>query len=72
MADAKPQDKNQLANYWKHGPGAAKIAWGTPGDWTRCHVELSKHVGDEPAKRMCAQWVHDTTGHWNGEKSDPR
>lgn len=34
-----------LRNYWTHGAGAAKIRWGTPGDWSRCNRLLSKHLG---------------------------
>lgn len=67
MADAHPGD-GHLERYWKAGPGAAKVRWGTPGDWTRCHTHLSKYVGDERARRICAQWVKDVTGHWNGEE----
>lgn len=62
---------NNIANYWKRGEGAAKIRWGTPGDWTRCKRHLTKHVGSERAKRMCAQWHHDVTGVWPGDKRNP-
>jgi hypothetical protein len=76
MADVKPGDRgkggnNNLEEYWKHGEGAAKIRWGTPGDWTRCHAHLAKHVGSERAKRICAQWHHDTTGVWPGSRLNP-
>ena len=27
---------HQLASWWEHGEGAAKIAWGTPGSFMRC------------------------------------
>lgn len=56
-----------LEEYWKHGEGAAKIRWGTPGDWTRCHAHLTKHVGDERARRICAQWHKDVNGYWPGD-----
>lgn len=59
---------NALENYWKHGKGAVRIRWGTPGDWTRCYHHIRKHVVAESAKRICAQWHHDVTGHWPGEK----
>lgn len=58
---------NNLEIYWKSGKGAAKIRWGTPGDWTRCYRHISKHVANERAKRICAQWHHDMTGQWPGE-----
>lgn len=48
------------------GPGALKIRWGTDGDFTRCTRHLVKHVGLARAKRICAQWHHDSTGLWPG------
>lgn len=41
-----------LRNYWTKGPGAAKIAWGTPGDWSRCVGEVGKYLGPR-AKGYC-------------------
>lgn len=41
-----------LRNYWTKGAGAAKIRWGTPGDWARCNRELSKYMGAR-AKGYC-------------------
>lgn len=41
-----------LRNYWTHGAGAAKIRWGTPGDWSRCNRLLSKYMGAR-AKGYC-------------------
>ena len=41
-----------LRNYWTTGPGAAKIGWGTPGDWSRCVAELGKYLGPR-AKGYC-------------------
>lgn len=43
----------QLQRYWIAGPGAAKIRWGTPGAWRRCHRELSKYMGPIKAKGAC-------------------
>lgn len=40
------RDTERLHKYWAHGPGAAKIAWGTPGDFDRCVVELGKYIDD--------------------------
>lgn len=61
-------DGANLKLYWTTGKGALKIRWGTPGDWTRCHRELVKHVTDEQARRICSQWHHDMTGMWPGDK----
>jgi len=30
--------------YWAEGEGAAKIAWGSEGDFERCRVQLGKYV----------------------------
>lgn len=67
MADVTPGDGN-LEKYWKFGAGAARIRWGTSGDFTRCDVQLSKHVGPARAKRICAQWHRDMVGFWPGDK----
>ena len=39
-------DTERLHEYWVHGEGAAKIAWGAPGDFERCVGELGKHISD--------------------------
>lgn len=67
MADVRPGD-GPLERYWKFGKGALKIRWGTPRDWTRCHRHLAKYVGPERAARICAQWHHDMTGMWPGDR----
>ena len=43
---AHPGDTERLHEYWVHGPGAAKIAWGTPDDFSRCVAELGKYIKD--------------------------
>ena len=54
MADTRPGDGNaeRLRRYWLNGEGAAKIAWGTPGDWTRCVANLTPYMGTR-AKGYC-------------------
>lgn len=45
--EASPQDvqaTDRLRAYWERGPGAAKIQWGVPGDWSRCVAELGKYI----------------------------
>lgn len=42
-----------LKEYWSHGKGAAKIAWGTDGDHTRCVAELSKYVTKAQVHGLC-------------------
>ena len=34
----------QLLQYWTAGPGAAKIRWGTPGDFDRCRHLVNEAV----------------------------
>lgn len=51
-ADRNRGNAERLRRYWLRGPGAAKIKWGTPGDWYRCVAELSKHMGPR-AKGYC-------------------
>jgi hypothetical protein len=52
----------RLRQYWAHGAGAARIAWGTPGDFDRCVVELGKHIKDPEG--YCAKMHHDVLGYW--------
>lgn len=64
---AKARNDGELRHYWQRGEGAARIRWGTPGDFTRCVRHVGKHVTPEQAKRICAQWHHDVTGMWPGD-----
>lgn len=36
----------KLKRYWTEGEGAAKIRWGTPGDFDRCVRHLRKYIRD--------------------------
>ena len=68
-------DKNrgnaeQLRHYWTKGKGAAKIRWGTPGDWKRCVRYLSKYLGVR-AKGYCQLRHKDATGVYTGSKLNP-
>ncbi|MEU7590614.1 hypothetical protein AB0A95_30530 [Micromonospora sp. NPDC049230] len=36
----------KLRAYWVHGKGAAKIGWGTDGDFKKCVRHLAKYVTD--------------------------
>lgn len=58
---------DKLRRYWLHGEGAAKIRWGTPGDWTRCVRQLTKHLGPR-ARGYCALRHKEATGMWTGDK----
>ncbi len=57
MTAAGGPDRNRgnaetLRRYWTHGKGAAKIRWGTKGDWSRCVRHLAKYLGPR-AKGYC-------------------
>jgi hypothetical protein len=57
----------KLRHYWTRGAGAAKIMWGTPGDWTRCVRYLGKYLGPR-ARGYCALRHKEVTGMWTGDK----
>lgn len=58
-----------LRRYWLYGPGALKIRWGTPGDFTRCVRNLREHVSDPQG--TCANLHKDATGMWPGDRRNP-
>lgn len=57
-------DRN-LREYWTRGEGAAKIAWGTEGDLTRCHGFLTKYVGSDDAWGLCNNYHKSIFGRPN-------
>lgn len=84
--EASPADivaTHRLFDYWAHGPGAAKIKWGTDGDFSRCVTDIQEAVTkdgkpplpDRVVKGMCATLHHKVTGSWPGHapgESKPR
>ena len=46
VSDHHGGNAGRLHEYWVHGEGAAKIAWGTPGDFDRCVARLGKYIHD--------------------------
>ncbi len=69
MADLHPGDggAEKLREYWVHGPGAAKIAWSTPGDYLRCVALLTPLFPKDP-KGLCANYHRAATGEWPGRE----
>jgi hypothetical protein len=61
-AVTNPGGTAKLHEYWVHGEGAAKIKWGTPGDFDRCVMHLGKFIADP--KGYCAKAHHDALGIW--------
>jgi HK97 family phage prohead protease len=57
---------HQLAAWWEHGEGAARIGWGGPDDFAKC-VRLAvgeAHMDPERAKGFCAERHHAVLGIW--------
>lgn len=71
-ADRNRGNAEELRRYWVHGEGAAKIAWGTPGDFTRCVRLVGEHMDPERAKGYCANRHKDATGMWPGDKDNTK
>jgi hypothetical protein len=58
--------ERRLIAWYVHGEGAAKIGWGTDGDFKRCEALAGKHVPPEQVAGFCANRHHDATGTWPG------
>lgn len=61
--DRNRGNAEKLRRYWAHGKGAAKIRWGTPGDWSRCVRHLSKYMGPR-AKGYCQLRHKEALGYY--------
>lgn len=61
-----PVDTDRLRDYWTKGAGAAKIAWGTPGDFNRCRANLAQYVKPQHLAGYCANRHYDALGFWPG------
>lgn len=61
-----PVDTDRLRDYWVRGPGAAKINWGTPGDFNRCRLLLAEYVKPQHLAGYCANRHYDALGFWPG------
>jgi hypothetical protein len=69
-ADRNRGNAEELRRYWTRGKGAAKIRWGTPGDWKRCVRHLSKYLGVR-AKGYCQLRHKEATGVYTGSRLNP-
>jgi len=59
----------KLKAYWTHGEGAARIAWGSPGDFNRCKAALgSEGVPTKMLAGACANLHKAATGDWPGRE----
>jgi hypothetical protein len=62
-----PVDTDRLRDYWVRGAGAAKIGWGTPGDFNRCRLNLAEYIKPQYLAGYCANRHKDALGFWPGE-----
>ena len=67
--DRNRGNAEKLRRYWTVGPGALKIRWNTPGDWTRCYRQLAKYMGPR-AKGYCSLRHKEMTGTWPGSSKN--
>lgn len=61
-----PVDTDRLRDYWVRGPGAAKIGWGTPGDFNRCRAFLAEYIKPQHLSGYCANRHYDALKSWPG------
>jgi len=67
----------QFKKYWLAGPGAAAIAWNTPGDFERCvkliNAKIEEHgsapLPDYEIKGLCNKLHREATGGAPGHGS---
>lgn len=65
--DRNRGQSEKLRKYWTVGKGAAKVRWGTGGDWSRCVRHLTKYMGPR-SKGYCSLRHKEMTGVWTGDK----
>jgi 2'-5' RNA ligase len=58
---------DKLKSYWARGVGAAKIRWGTGGDFNRCRRQLAKYLRPDQVAGACANLHKAATGTWPGK-----
>jgi hypothetical protein len=63
-------DTERLRRYWTTGEGATKIAWGTPGDFTRCVAQLGQYLPTGQVEGYCANLHKRATGTWPGDRKE--
>lgn len=68
-----PVPTSRIRRYWVKGEGAAKIAWGTPGDFNRCRSQLAKYVQNPDwLAGLCANMHKEALGVWPGQEDGRR
>lgn len=65
-----PRATARIRRYWVHGKGAAKIRWGTPGDFNRCRTQLAKYVKNPKwLAGLCANMHKEAIKVWPGQET---
>ena len=59
----------QLADYWLHGKGAAKVRWCTRGAFRRARRLLRKYIPPGQLDGAVANLYHRACGRWPGRRS---
>lgn len=68
-----PVPTARIRRYWTRGKGAAKIGWGTPGDFNRCRAQLAKYVQNpEWLAGLCANMHKEALGFWPAQHHGAR
>ncbi|MEU5181140.1 HK97 family phage prohead protease [Streptomyces longwoodensis] len=60
--DQNSGNADNLRSWYTHGEGAARIGWGSDGDFDRCVAIASEHMSPELAKGYCNLRHHDALG----------
>ncbi|MEV0968505.1 ADP-ribosyltransferase [Microtetraspora glauca] len=63
-ADRNRGNAEQLRHWYVRGEGAARIGWGTPGDFERCVRIAGEHMANPQG--YCANRHREATGEWPG------
>lgn len=60
--DRNRGNAEQLRHWYTHGEGAARIGWGTEGDFDRCVALAGQHMSAEDARGYCNLRHHEVLG----------
>lgn len=68
--DGNEGNAEALRDWYVNGEGAARIRWGTEGDFMRCVRIASDHMTRRQAKGFCNLRHRDALGVWAGQEHD--
>lgn len=58
----------QLQKSYLSGKVAARIRWGSPGDWRRCVAQAKVHGMGHKAEGACSTLHRKAVGFWPGDR----